>query len=201
MNKNIDFIIDAVNARGSDEKCSDCNDFVVLLQLKDFKELIALEIYESYFWDERHEFDIQLLRELVDSVSNFFTNPETLMQIRTGLLQTLPSATVLATVAYIVKKLKGIKRKAKDGSRDDSAWHRIEANIEKIDKELSNHDYVLTDEIESIFNSSREEIQPLLKLCGCRCYFDKQRSIWIKAGLSNNKVREILQRHRFKMKR
>jgi hypothetical protein len=37
-------------------------------------------------------------------------------------------------------------------------------------------------------NSSREEIQPLLKLCGRKRYFNKKRSVWIKAGLSGSKI-------------
>lgn len=57
-----------------------------------------------------------------------------------------------------------------------------EKNIRKIDKEFANHDYMLSDDMERIFEASREEIQPLLKLCGCKCYFDKKRSIWIKGG-------------------
>lgn len=47
---------------------------------------------------------------------------------------------------------------------------RIERNIRKIDKEFSNHDYILSDDMERIFEASREEIQPLLKLCGCKCF-------------------------------
>lgn len=69
---------------------------------------------------------------------------------------------------------------------------RIEKNIKKIDSEFGNHDYILTEEIETIFGTSREEVQPLLKLCGCKCYMYKNRSIWIKPGVSDARAREIL---------
>lgn len=119
------------------------------------------------------------------------------MQIKMGFLQTLPSAIVVAMVSLIWKKLRTIPNYTNRTDDENSSWSRIEKNIKKIDGELSKHDYILTDEMESIFDASREEIQPLLKLCGCKCFINKKRSIWIKAGLSEGKVREILKKHRF----
>ncbi len=55
--------------RGYNDNSSECKDFSQLILRKDFKDLIALEIYECYFWDERHEFDLQLLKEIVESVA------------------------------------------------------------------------------------------------------------------------------------
>ena len=196
-NKNIEYILDAVVVRGYNNNSSDCNDFVELIQKKDFKDLIALELYESYFWDERHEFDLQLLNEIVESVSAFYRNPDIIMQIKAGLLQTIPSAIIIAMVTNIWKKIKTVKIGHSASKDENSSWIRIEMNVKKIDKEFSTHNYVLTEEIERIFNTSREEIQPLLKLCGCKCFINKNRSIWIKAGLQNENVREILKRHHF----
>jgi len=200
-NNNIDYILDSVIDRGFDKKTSDCNDFTVLLHQKDFKELIALELYESYFWEERHEFDIQILREIVEIISRFFSDPDTIMQIKTGFLQTLPSAMIITLVAYIGRKIKKLSETKNDIDDENSSWSRIENNIKNIDKEFYAHDYILTDEIEYLFGTNREEIQPLLKLCGCKCYFSKKQSIWIKVGLPDSRVREILKKHHFKLKR
>lgn len=196
--KNIDYILDAVIARGYNDNSSECNDFVELIQKKDFKDLIALELYETYFWNERHEFDLQLLKEIVDSVATFFNDPETIMQIKTGLLQTLPSVMVVALITAIWEKIKTIVTKQGAYTDENSNWIRLKRNMEKIDKEFSSHDYVFADEIEQIFDTNRDEIQPLLKLCGCKCFFDKKRSIWIKAGLQDKKIKEILEKHNFK---
>ena len=65
--------------RGYDDKSNESNDFLLLIQKKEFKDLIALELYEYYFWNERHEFDLQLLKEIVDSVCNYFNSPEVAM--------------------------------------------------------------------------------------------------------------------------
>jgi hypothetical protein len=199
LNKNIDYILDSVIERGFDKKSNDCNDFAVLLYQKDFKELIAMELYESYFWEERHEFDIQILREIVETVSKLFTDPDTIMQIKTGFLQNLPTAMIIGLLAYIKQKISKVKNK--EAELENSSWHRIETNIKKIDKKFFGHDYILTDEIESVFDAKREEIQPLLKLCGFKCYFDKKRSIWIKVGLPDCRVKEILKKNRFKFRR
>lgn len=198
---NIDYILEQVLLRGYNDKSSECNDFSNLIQRKDFKDLIALELYEYYFWDERHEFDLQLLKEIVEDVAAYFSDPAIIKQIEAGFLQTIPSALVLSCVTVISTKLKTISKKKKNSQEEDSSWARIQENIKKIDKEFANHDYVLTEEIETIFGTSREEIQPLLKLCGCKCYVHKNRSIWIKVGTKEERVKEILKMHHFKYKR
>ena len=199
-NANIDYILDEVVARGYNDVTNVCNDFVDLLKKKDFKELIALELYEVYFWDERHEFDLGLLREIINIVSDYFCDPETLKQIESGILQTVPSAIIISIVHKIWLKLKKSSNK-KNTSEKRSSWECIEENIKKIDNEFFNHDYILSNEIERIFGTSREQIQPLLKLCGCKCYIDKNRSIWIKVGTTEARVAEILKEHRFKHKK
>lgn len=155
-----------------------------------------MEIYEYYFLGDRHEFDLQLIRELVEEVAGFFSDPDVIVAIKTGMLQTLPSATIIAISSYIGRRL----IKGKKDSDDVSYWGKIEINIQKIETELKNHDYILADEIERIFDTSKEEIQPLLKLCGCKCYYDKKRSIWIKPGIGGQRTREILKKNQFKIK-
>ncbi len=56
----------------------------------------------------------------------------------------------------------------------------IEKNVKKIDEIFFIYDYILTNEIEDVFDTSREEILPLLKLCGCKYYIDKKRAFGLK---------------------
>lgn len=201
QNKNMEYILDEIVARGFNINPRECNDFSILLQRKDFKDLIALEIYESFFWEDRHEFDLQLLKEIVDSVSAFFSDPETIIQIKTGFMQTLPSAIVVTMTTAIWNKLKTIPKNKNKEQSGNSSWTQIEKNIKRIDEIFSIHDYILTNEIESMFDASREEIQPLLKLCGCKCYIDNKRSIWLKVGLSEDKGSKVLKEHKFKRRK
>lgn len=199
--KSIDYILNEVFLRGYDDKADESNNFLHLIQKKEFKDLIALEIYESYFWNERHEFDLQLLKEIVNNVCNYFNTPEIMQQIESGLLQTLPSAIIISMISKIWSKIKEYKNKKNEiVSEEDSSWLRIKRNIEKIDKEFLNHDYILSDDIEQIFATSREEILPLLKLYGCECFFDKKRkrTIWLRPGIKKNRTREILKNNNFK---
>ena len=194
--RNIEYILDTVIERGYNGNENSCNDFSKLIIRKDFKDLVALELYEYYFWDERHEFDLELLKEIVENVADYFGNPETIKQIESGFLQTLPSAIIVSLVTSIWSKLKIIVKKNKP--EGNSSWERIEKNTKKIDKEFENHDYILTEDIEGIFGISREEIQPLLKLLGCKCFVYKKRSIWIKPGTKEEKIKKILKQHNFK---
>ena len=199
-NKSINDILDEVILRGSNDNSSDSNDFSKLIQKKDFKDLIALEIYEYYFWSERHEYDLQIIKEIVESVATYFSNPEVIGQIEAGVLQTFPSTIILSILAAIWAKMKKIMEQKHSLDEENASWSRIKNNIKKIDKEFENHDYVLTEEIESIFSASREEIQPLLKLCGCKCYVHKNMSLWIKPGVKEERIRDILKIHHFKYK-
>lgn len=195
MSNNIEYILKEIELRGIDLRYNDCNDYEVLIHRKDFKDLVALELYDVYFWNDRHEFDLELLRELVDAVESFFQDPDTILQIKSGFLQNLPSTIIITIVTSIWSKLRTIRARKEENDDNTSSWKRIERNIRKIDQELKNHDYILSDEIETIFDTSREEIQPLLKLCGCKCYMDKKKSIWIKPGLSDNRIKQILKMH------
>lgn len=192
----LDYIIDSVCKRGYDKNSVDCNDYSLLLRRKEFKELIAVEIYEYYFLGDRHEFDLQLLRELIEAISEYFSNPEVIIVIKNGLLQTIPSAIIIGILSYIGKKIMHKKESADDGSY----WDKIKINTQKIDAEFKHHDYILGDEIERIFDTSKEEIQPLLKLCGCKCYYQKSRSIWLRPGISMPRTRDILKRNNFKVR-
>lgn len=194
--KQLDYIIDSVCKRGYDKNSVDCNDYYLLLGRKEFKELVAVELYEYYFLNDRHEFDLQLLRELIEAVSEFFSDPEVIITIRNGVLQTIPSAIIIGILNYIGKKIP--HKKASTDS--ESYWDKIKTNTQKIEAEFKHHDYILGDEIERIFDTSKEEIQPLLKLCGCKCYYQKSRSIWIRPGISMQKTRDILKKNNFRVR-
>ena len=189
----IDHILNEVIARGFNENVSDCDDYAYLLRRKEFKDLIVMEIYECYFWEDRHEFDLQLLNELVENVSRFFQDPNTIIQIKTGFLVNGSGAVVIGIVKKIWEKFK-TKTPPKSGKKS-KPWRDIEKNTKKIGKMLQKHNYVLTDKIESILGVRREDILPILKLCGCKCY---KRSIWIAPGLPESKVKEILRTFKIK---
>ncbi len=197
-NRDIDYILDEVVRRGCDTRSNESNDYYHLLQIKDFKDLVALELYEYYFWDDRHEFDLQLLKSIIDNVCRYFSDPSTIQQVENGILQALPTALIVFMLERISSKLQLLTNKKRTTTdSENNSWIRIEENIKKIDKEFLNHDYIKSEDIETIFKVPREEIQPLLKLYGCKCFINKKHCIWIKLGTSETRVREILMHNKF----
>lgn len=49
---------------------------------------------------------MQLLKGIVNSVCDYFNNPEVIQQIESGLFQTLPSAVIISMVTKIWSKIK-----------------------------------------------------------------------------------------------
>ena len=199
-NREINYILDEVIARGYNDNSQECNDYLVLLQRNEFKDLIALELYEYYFWNERHEFDLQLLKEMVNTVADYFANPDVIQQIESGFLQNFPVAIIIPVVKTIWSKLKKLREEIEEMPEEENPWLQIGKNAEKLRNEFSNHDYILTSDIEQIFGTSREDILPLLKVGGCKCFIRKERSIWIKPGVKEQRIKEILKEHKFKYK-
>jgi len=189
----IDYIIEAIQKRGSDARDKTHNDFLDLLRRKEFKDLIVLELYEVYFYRDRHEYDLQILKEIVESVGAHLFSRDNCTALKNGLLMTLPSLFLMKLLASIGSRLKKVKDKSKQ-----SPWGKMEANVNKLDSAFGSHDYILTEDIKNIFGATNDEILPLLKLFGCKCYYHAQKSIWIKPGVDDNRVIEILKNQGFR---
>jgi hypothetical protein len=193
---NLDYIIDAVERRGIDQRNWEDDDFSKLLQRKDFQELVMLEIYETYFFGERHEYDFQLIEELVKAISNFFSDPTVIANlniVKEGLLQNIPTEIIIFVCGLIIGKMKSNNRK-------HDTWGKLQENAEKLDNEFKNHDYILSEDIEQVFGVSRGEMECLFKLSGYKHYVKGKSSIWIKPGVSEERLRTILKNHNFKVK-
>jgi len=61
-------IVRAVLDRGYDEAIEDIDDYSLSLKQFEFKKLVTFQLYEVYFPPRRHEFELQLLTEIVDGV-------------------------------------------------------------------------------------------------------------------------------------
>ncbi len=212
-NNNLNAILDEVCARGITNRPNDCDDYSKLLQTNEFKELVALELYDYYFWEERHEFDFQILKCLIEEVAKFFADPNTSNQIVNGLLQNLPAALIILEITLVIQKLSQKNDSNKDNHKKEKTeeenrreysytepYYRIMNNEKKIEAELKNHDYIKSDDIETIFDAEKNEIEILLKLNGLKrfcCKDNRKKRIWIRKGTSERRIREILLSNKF----
>lgn len=172
---NINTIISGINERGVVSCKEVVDDYRILLAKKEFSELVVYELYETYFYADRHEFDLLLLEEIVKSVVEFFTSPElinantTLLQ---HLLQSIPALIVVQICEYI-------KKNFHVNSKRNIKYDEICQNIKKIQKYFKKNLFLDTREISEILNESPSRIIPLLKLLGCKHYITDEKDFWL----------------------
>ncbi|TYQ18292.1 UNVERIFIED_CONTAM: hypothetical protein Cloal_0721 [Acetivibrio alkalicellulosi] len=169
---NIDWIIDNVIKRGYDDIEEDYDDYSLLLQTFEFKNLVIFELYENYFTPKRHEFELQIVKEIVEAVTKYSS---------LGFSIEIALAGVIGNTAFtvLIKLLKHVtlKFKNKDNKRTE-IFLNIKIHVEKLNEYFKEHECATINELESLLNTDREKIVPLLKLGGFKCYRRKKGNIW-----------------------
>ena len=173
--EHIQEFINGLNERGIESHTCELDDYRQLLMKKEFQDLVIYELYDTYFYGDRHEFDLVFLEEIVKSVVNFFMSPE-IQAENTSLvyhiLQSVPALIVVETCTYIKKNLYVNSERNKN-------YYNICNNVKKIQKYFKKHSYVDTKDIEKIFQEDPAKITPLLKLLGCKHYINEEEDIWV----------------------
>lgn len=172
---NINTIISGINARGFASHREEMDDYRKLLAMKEFSELVAYELYETYFYADRHEFDLLLIEEIVKSVVEFFTSPE-VINANTTLLQHLVQSIPALIVVQICEH---IKENFQINSNRNIKYNEICQNIKSIQKYFRKNLYLDTKDIKKIFDESPSRIIPLLKLLGCKHYVTDDGDFWL----------------------
>ena len=62
--------VNQVNERGFNNNIEVFDDYSELIERAEFKNAIIVEIYENYFPPKRHEFELQLITDIVEAVIN-----------------------------------------------------------------------------------------------------------------------------------
>ncbi len=68
---NIDWTIDNVLKRSYEEVPQEVDDYSSLLEKYEFRNLVVFELYENYFLPQRHEFELQILNDIVEAVVKY----------------------------------------------------------------------------------------------------------------------------------
>lgn len=169
-------VVNNINKRGMDNHMQDCDDYEQLLVRKEFSDLVVYEIYEAYFYADRHEFDLILIEQLVKSVIAFFTSKELReanTTLRQYLIQNIPAIISIEICAYIKKKFHA-------NSERNAKYDDIKINVDKIQKYFKKELYIDTENIKQVFEEDEIKIIPLLKLLGCKHYINDGQDFWMK---------------------
>lgn len=172
----IQHVVDNVNERGMDNHIQECDNYEQLLVRKEFSDLVMYEIYEAYFYADRHEFDLLLIEELVKSAIAFFTSEELReanTTLRQYLIQNIPAIISIEICTYIKKRFHINKER-------NIKYDNIKSNIDKIQKYFKKELYIDTEKIRQIFDEDEMKIIPLLKLLGCKHYINDGQDFWMK---------------------
>lgn len=167
--------ISKVCSRGFDENEELYDDYSELIEKYEYKNAIIVGIYENYFPPKRHEFELQLITDIIEAVINSKFAIFTLGAAASGLIGD--------TFTYVVKKLLSkIIEGFKGQPNEENKFKAILSDVEKIEKYFNNEDKeeikVLVEELEI----EKERLVPLLKLLGYKTKKKKDKRFWIKSG-------------------
>lgn len=166
--KSIEHIIDQVAARGWLDNELQTDDFAQLRLDKRFHEAQIAELYEQYFLPERHEFEWQILSEVVRSIIHSPATTFVAVAIAGG---------VIGNAAYDLLKKMCLKaaelfeeRLGSKARERAMGFRQLASDAEKIKQFFSQTQKARIEEIEQETGINRERIYPLLKLAGLKHY-------------------------------
>ena len=172
MQSNIDWTINNTLKRGYKDDIQEIDDYSLLVQKYEFRNLIIFELYENFFLPQRHEFELQILTNIVDAVVKY--------KLCSYVLRSSASGVIGNTVYDLLKKsLSNISAKYKDRDEKRSiVYSTIGNDVSKIEKYFEIHESGKINELEKSLDIDRDRLVPLLKLLGFKCYRRKKKNLW-----------------------
>ena len=174
IQSNIDWTIDNTLKRGYEEVIQEVDDYSLLLEKHEFKNLIIFELYENFFLPQRHEFELQILTYIVEAVVEH--------KPWSYVAGAAASGVIGSTVYDLLKQLLShVSAKFKDeDERRSKLFSIIENEVYKIEKYFETHESGKIDELEISLDIDRDRLVPLLKLLGFKCYRGKRKNLWVR---------------------
>ena len=174
IQSDIDWTIENTLERGYEEDIQEVDDYSLLIEKHEFRNLIIFELYENFFLPQRHEFELQILTDIVDAVVKY--------KPLSYALGVSASGVIGSTVYDLLKKLLShVSAKYRDvDERRSKLFGTIVNDIDKIEKYFKIHESGKIDELEICLGIDRDRLVPLLKLLGFKCYRRKKKNLWVK---------------------
>lgn len=168
----IESIIAAVLERGFDDEEDEFDDYEKLLYTYEFRTLVVFELYNSYFQPKRHEFDLQILNELVNYVLADRQAAFIAGAAFSGLVGNATYDVLKAIVSKILAAFKG-------NSRRQEPFLEIQESAEKIATFFQERNEATIQEISEHTGVDVEKILPILRLFGYQSRRrKKKKTVW-----------------------
>ena len=166
-------IINRVIERGIDDIDEPIDDYSVLIVKTEFKNALITELYEVYFPPKRHEFEFEILSEIVEAIVN--------SKITTFVAGAAASGLIGNTFTNIVKKLLvKIKELFKSIPNESEKFENLLIEIEKVEKFFMTNKKAEINKLEKDLDIDKTRLIPLLKLFGFKTYKEKNKRYWEK---------------------
>jgi hypothetical protein len=173
IEKNISLTIDRVLERGFDIIEESIEDYSELIDKAEYRNIIILELYENYFPPKRHEFELQIITELVNIVVQ--------SKIAIFIAGAALSGPIGDLTTYILKRTLSLIVDAFSSSEFEKEKFKIILNdVEKIEEYFLNKDTEEIDKLTRKTGIEKERLIPLLKLLGYKKLKKDKKKYWKK---------------------
>ena len=183
-------VIRAVAERGSVESELDADDYAALLTRREFKDVVIGELYESYFLPQRHEFDWQILHQIVTVVTSERLREFVAISAVSGVLGNAAFAALRAVLSRVRREM----RYAKLPRKRQVPFRAMKADVASIERFFRDSPCARIATIELATSVPREKLYPLLKLLGFKHYRRKHTCYWCTPGTGSHEIAQAAER-------
>lgn len=169
-------VVEAVLERGYDDVTEELDDYSVMVTQFEFRKLVTFQLYEVYFPPKRHEFELQLLTDIVEAVAQ---------SKATAFLGTAAFSGIIGSTAYEVSKrlFAYVARKFQRDKKRSRPFREIEMNLRSIRDYFDTREQARIEDISEALDIEREKLEPLLKLLGFKCRRREKQQVWIRPSV------------------
>lgn len=176
--RDLTYVIRKVGERGVTDREVEADDYGLLLARREFRDLVVGELYETYFLPERHEFEWQILHQLVSILTSEKAREFVGMAITGGVVGNTAFAVLRAILSRIVSEIS----RARLPRGRQAAFLDMQDSVTKLEEFFAQHDHARIAEIESFTKVPREKIHPFLKLLGFKHERRANNCLWRRPG-------------------
>jgi len=178
QSRDLAYVIRSVGERGIADRDVEADDYSLLLTRREFSDVVVGELYEVYFLPERHEFDCQLLHQMVSILTSEKTREFIATTVASGVL----GNGAFAVLRSILERVLSEMSKARLPKVHQQPFYTMKDHVAKLERFFGQQECARIAAIESFTRLPREEIYPLLKLLGFKHHRRANNCYWCRPG-------------------